>query len=96
VTSHWTKVSIAVIREALQQGRAEGLEGAEPLARVDAAYPFGERRHWPYQVWLRERRKLCRSLLPPGKAGPQHELDRLDALEADMRRVEGSMRGPDA
>ena len=25
-------------------------------AAIDAAYPFGEREHHPYKVWLKERR----------------------------------------
>lgn len=26
------------------------------IARIDAAYPFGPRQHWPYKQWLIERR----------------------------------------
>jgi hypothetical protein len=28
--------------------------------RVDAAYPFGSRKNYPYQVWLDERRQLLK------------------------------------
>lgn len=28
----------------------------ERLAAIDAAYPFGERAHYPYKMWLLERR----------------------------------------
>jgi len=30
----------------------------ELLRRIDAAYPFGERRYHPYKMWLEERRLL--------------------------------------
>ncbi|MEA5163333.1 hypothetical protein U5903_21315 [Cereibacter johrii] len=29
---------------------------AERIAAVDAAYPFGERAHYPYKVWCKARR----------------------------------------
>jgi hypothetical protein len=32
-----------------------GLSRSELLVLIDAAYPFGERKYWPYKQWLVER-----------------------------------------
>lgn len=37
----------------------------ELLARVDAAYPFGERSGWPYKAWLAERKIFVAALRGP-------------------------------
>lgn len=34
----------------------------ELLARVDAAYPFGQRKHEPYKCWLTERRLFIEAI----------------------------------
>lgn len=91
--SYWTRRAREVIASALADGRADGLTGGDLLARVDAAYPFGVRKHWPYQVWIKERGRMCASLIPPPKRGKAaREMARLEALEAEMARVAGSMR----
>lgn len=93
--SHWRREARAVIERALLEGRAAGLSGAALLARVDAAYPFGERAMWPNKIWLDQRRRQCGSLLPErscrGKKTGEEE--RLERLEADMHRVVESMKG---
>lgn len=38
------------------------------MQRIDAAYPFGQRRHHPYKIWLEERSKARAALL--AKANP--------------------------
>jgi hypothetical protein len=40
------------------------------MRAIDAAYPFGPRRHHPYKIWLDERRKLAAELMrgPAGTA----------------------------
>lgn len=45
-------------------------EQRDLLLRVRAGYPFGERRGWPYQVWLREVRDWRASLAQPGPPPP--------------------------
>lgn len=40
----------------------------EILTRVDAAYPFGERKYEPYKCWLKERRLLIAALDGPRTA----------------------------
>lgn len=45
-----------VMLQALLDCRAKGLPPHETAVVINAAYPFGERRNWPYRAWLRERR----------------------------------------
>lgn len=87
--SYWRTVARDVIDRALKEGRSEGLEGDDLLARVDAAYPFGERAMYPYKTWLDQRRKQCLSLLPERsrRGRPRPDEPRIEQLEADMARV---------
>jgi hypothetical protein len=50
----WRMEAAAVISEALEEGRAQGLEGKSLARFVSKAYPFGERTNYPYKVWLHE------------------------------------------
>ena len=50
--SHWRDIAEAVI--AGVDDRLPALASLdERRAALRAAYPFGERRGWPYKVWLR-------------------------------------------
>jgi len=52
----WGDRALAVIREVDAR-----LDGQTPLAErikaIDAAYPFGERKYFPYKAWLKERKR---------------------------------------
>ncbi len=52
----WPDQAAAVIRRVLAE--TKDLPPAERIAKVDAAYPFGERAYWPYKAWLRARREI--------------------------------------
>lgn len=52
--SGWRITARKVIQDAIDSRRGEPFEVV--LAAIDAAYPFGSRDHWPYTVWLQERR----------------------------------------
>jgi hypothetical protein len=91
--SYWTRRARETIAASLAEGRAEGQSGGELLARVDAAYPFGERAHWPYHVWRKERARMCAALIPPARRGKAaREMSRLEELETDMARVAAEAR----
>jgi hypothetical protein len=60
--SHWRTKAQNVIRDALELGFKAGESDAQILARIDAAYPFGERAMHPYKIWLDERRKAMDAL----------------------------------
>lgn len=69
----WRELCRPPIAAALDRAEDLGVPVAHPargaLRRllVDA-YPFGERRHWPYRVWLSEVRRSVRARagLAPG------------------------------
>jgi len=46
----------------------------EVLAVVDAAYPFGERKHHPYKAWLEERKLLIEALMRPAPTQDEYEV----------------------
>ena len=51
------------------------------LDALDAAYPFGERKYFPYKVWLRERRSFAIAKGLPIKR-TKREQDLLDMIES--------------
>jgi len=50
----WRNLCRTAIADALRG--TEALPEDEAVARIDAAFPFGERKYYPYKVWLEERR----------------------------------------
>jgi len=64
----WYRAACQAISRALDEGRERGLAGAALLKHVDEAYPFGPRQHFPYKMWLKARKRLCRTLLPARKS----------------------------
>ena len=53
--SRWRQQADTVIAAAIKAGQAAGDAPAALRKRVDAAYPFGERRYLPYKHWLAAR-----------------------------------------
>jgi hypothetical protein len=61
--SRWRREARSTIVIVVKACRTEeGCLPADILARVDAAYPFGERRYHPYKAWLKERRLFIAAL----------------------------------
>lgn len=59
--SGWRIHARRVIAQAFADGRAVGETPEQLRARVDAAYPYGQRANWPYKCWLKERGEaFCR------------------------------------
>lgn len=56
--SNWYRKAAMGITEAIAEGRAAGEDRTAIRKRVDAAYPFGERKYWPYKQWIQARRNL--------------------------------------
>ena len=52
----WAEAALTVMNKTLMACREDGKTPAETAKAIDEAYPFGERAHHPYKVWLRERR----------------------------------------
>lgn len=59
---------------AIRKAQAEGKTGKDLQDAIDAAYPWGERKHHPYQAWLTERKaaliRLGLAESPNGKKTP--------------------------
>ena len=49
---YWRRRSMPIIAQVLLD--TAGQPERVIRARLSAAYPFGEKRHWPYKVWLDE------------------------------------------
>lgn len=78
--SHWAAAAKATIERVVAEN--PGKNDEELLELIDAAYPFGMREHWPYKVWLTERRAWRRSRIVPGS-----DLERVcTTCGADMGR----------
>lgn len=60
--SWWRSHAEQVIRQALADAQAQGLDEVATLTLVDSRYPFGIREYHPYQMWLKVRRELVPSL----------------------------------
>lgn len=60
------RATILDVVEVLEIGAPAVLrDRKETMVRVDAAYPFGEREHLPYKMWLVERRLFIAALADP-------------------------------
>lgn len=79
----WRAHANKVIRNVERFCRADGItDPHEVLRRIDAAYPFGERRYYPYKAWLDERKKarIRLGLLEGPPAPPPPEPSRVSEL----------------
>lgn len=65
----WSEISRATI-EKVAATIPEDTPLKERKAIISAAYPFGERSHWPYKAWCKARRAYLARYEPQGPAGP--------------------------
>jgi hypothetical protein len=79
----WRERARRTIDQVRADAKRAGLTPEETLKRIDAAYPFGERDHYPYKAWLTER-TIARVEL--GLAGP--ETIKTRDLVAERKREE--------
>lgn len=70
----WTDCAREVMSKVRAEGLAAGKTPAEISKAIDDAYPFGERRYWPYKAWLKARKEFLAHhglpLLRGKKPGP--------------------------
>lgn len=64
--SRWRDQAQAVIREVVAEN--PGSTGAELRALLNARYPFGERRYYPYRIWCQEVAIACGTRPRPERA----------------------------
>ena len=58
----WREYAAPIIADVLERFPNEGKEQRQALT---AAYPFGERRYFPYKVWLSEIKRQRRQKAKP-------------------------------
>lgn len=72
----WYSRAVPVVWAALRALPPDATDAAIRRALRDA-YPFGERRYWPYKVWLRACRDVCRDWARLTSRAPLHRLSRV-------------------
>jgi hypothetical protein len=65
--SHWYTTSCRVITQAIEDARAQGLDGKALVNFVSSRYPFMDKSGFAYQKWLEARRRLLAPYLPRRK-----------------------------
>jgi hypothetical protein len=65
--SHWYTTSCRVITQAIEDARAQGLDGKALVNFVSYRYPFMDKSGFAYQKWLEARRRLLAPYLPRRK-----------------------------
>lgn len=63
--SRWRRWAREAIDQAVAEAEKQGLDRAATLKLIDDAYPFGQRKMWPYAKWLQERRITIEALQLP-------------------------------
>ncbi len=56
--STWRQIARATIHRALAEAAERRLDRQAVIDLIDSSYPFGPREHYPYKVWLEERRRV--------------------------------------
>lgn len=50
----WRSQAARLIPEAIESGRAQGLQGKKLWRYVCRSFPWGPRKYWPYKIWRHE------------------------------------------
>jgi hypothetical protein len=58
MSGSWADIAGDVMARIYLDGMDHGRSRAQIALDIDAAYPFGERKHWPYKAWLSVRREF--------------------------------------
>ena len=56
----WDVISCRTIERVMRENPEADLKTLRKL--ISEAYPFGQRKYWPYKVWCREVKKALRNL----------------------------------
>jgi hypothetical protein len=81
-----------VIRETIER---VGCEDEKALRKaISEAYPFGQRKHWPYKVWLSEVAYQVPRAMNWHRLGPEGQKAALGVADRFMKAEEEAMLGP--
>lgn len=73
MSTNWRSIAMRIVYETLER-LPEGATFKEKRAALREAYPFGERAHQPYKVWLSECR---RQLKLPARPKPSDKRNQM-------------------
>lgn len=77
--STWREIAAAEVQKALQTV-SNRYDQREVRAVLREAYPFGERAHYPYKVWLEECRKAIGRPLAKPRSRPDPQMSLLESV----------------
>lgn len=84
----WRDKARDVIEPVVRAGKEDGLTEAEIRRLLRPLYPFGERRWWPYKVWLDEIKVQLGTKKSPRERARMRDIDRHephpDQMEMDL------------
>ena len=86
---NWANAALTAMTKTLLKCRAEGKTPADTAKAIDDAYPFGEREHHPYKVWLRERKLFFAQHGLPRNGRNKTDKEQLDDLITMMSAKRG-------
>jgi len=78
MASSWADIAHNTIRRT-HDSLPEDLPFKDRMAAIDASYPFGERKNWPYKAWLAARKAYMARYddrKPPGPLFAESPLER--------------------
>lgn len=71
----WREVAKPIIAAVLEE--TKDLPSKEQRTALRNAYPFGQRKYWPYKVWLNEIRRQRDGWTPPIRGKDHSNPDQL-------------------
>lgn len=80
----WATTARAVMAKTLLDCQAASMTPEATAKAIDAAYPFGDRSHHPYKVWLRERKEFFSRHGLPRNGDHKTQRERVGDLVAQM------------
>lgn len=72
----WREVAKPIIATVLEE--TKDLPSKEQRTALRTAYPFGQRKFWPYKVWLSEIRRQRDGWTPPNRKKDRSNPNQLD------------------
>lgn len=61
----WRDVACPIISKVVAEAQSDGCDIKELKRRLRDAYPFSERKYWPYKVWCSEVRRQTKKFGKP-------------------------------
>lgn len=89
VTQTWREKAAPIIAKVLREAEAKSWDEKQIRTTLKNAYPFGERRYYPYAAWLDEIKRQRGKKRTPRSAAERRELE---AAKSQLRLVLPDLR----